>query len=67
MSERTNPSRATRDEEAREAQVPPGATEVPTPEEERAAEKNRLDPEVAEHEKEMTERGADQKGEGRIP
>jgi hypothetical protein len=67
MSERTNPSRATREEETREAQVPPGATEAPTPEEERAAEKNSLDPEVAEHEKEMTERGARQTGEGRLP
>ncbi len=67
MSDRTNPSRATRDEEAREAHVPPGATENPTAEEERLAESNRLDPEVAEHEREMTERGAHQKGEGRVP
>jgi hypothetical protein len=67
MPDRTNPSPATRDEEAREARVPPGASEVPTPEEEAAAESNPVDPEVAEHEREMTERGAHQKGEGRIP
>ncbi|MBV8949727.1 MAG: hypothetical protein JOZ99_02545 [Actinobacteria bacterium] len=67
MSERTNPSRATRDEEAREAQTRAGAPEKPTPEEERLADSNRLDPEVAEHEREMTERGANQKGEGRLP
>lgn len=67
MTDRTNPSAATREEEAREAKVPPGATEVPTADEERLAEKNRLDPEVAEHEREMTERGANQRGEGRVP
>ena len=38
----------------------------PTSDEAAAAEALELDPEVAEHEKEMTERGAKQKGEGRI-
>jgi hypothetical protein len=38
----------------------------PTPDEEAVAETLELDPEVVEHEKEMAERGANQKGEGRI-
>ena len=42
------------------------ADRMPTPEEERLAEKNKLDPEVAKHEKEMAERGVAQKGEGKI-
>jgi hypothetical protein len=67
MSDRTNPSRATREEEARDARVRAGAPETPTPEEEQAAESNRHDPVVGEHEREMNERGAHQKGEGRIP
>lgn len=67
MTDRTNPDARTREEEARDARVPPGATEVPTAEEERLAEKIRLDPEVAEHEREMAERGAHQRGEGRVP
>ena len=67
MSDRTNPSRATREEEARETRVRAGAPETPTAEEEQAAESNRLDPEVGEHEREMNERGANQKGEGRVP
>ena len=40
---------------------------MPTPEEERQAEESELDPEVAEHEREMLERGAAQEGEGRLP
>jgi hypothetical protein len=41
-------------------------TEEPTPEEERAAERNELDPEVARNNKEAIERGANVKGEGQI-
>lgn len=67
MSDRTNPSRATREEEEREAQAQAGAPQAPTPEEEEAADSNRLEPEVAEHEREMNERGAHQHGEGRLP
>jgi hypothetical protein len=39
----------------------------PTPDEEEAAERNEPDEEVAEHYEEMTERGAKQRGEGRVP
>jgi hypothetical protein len=40
---------------------------MPTPDEEKAAESLEVDPEAAEHYEEMAERGAHQKGEGRIP
>ena len=67
MADRTNPSSATREEEAREARTPAGAPQQVTPVEEKAAESNEPDPAVAEHEREMNERGAGQKGEGRLP
>lgn len=44
----------------------PGADRPPTPEEERSADKNPLQEGVAAHEEEMAERGAHQKGEGRV-
>ncbi|HEY7135994.1 MAG TPA: hypothetical protein VIB48_13095 [Acidimicrobiia bacterium] len=67
MADRTKPDSATREEEAREARTAAGAPQQPTPDEERAAEANRPDPAVAEHEREMNERGANQQGEGRLP
>jgi hypothetical protein len=39
---------------------------MPTPEEERLAEQHTLDPETVAHEREMIEKGVNQKGEGRI-
>jgi hypothetical protein len=62
---KTNPSQATRDEERRDAQVKAGADEI----DEAAIDdgNTELDPEVAEHYEEMTERGARQRGEGRLP
>jgi hypothetical protein len=57
---------ATKDEEAREAAASHTADRPPTPDEEAAAESNRLDPEVAEHEREMDRLGAEIKGEGQI-
>jgi hypothetical protein len=64
-SKPTKPSKATRDEEALDAQVEAGADKV----DERAFPKKdpELDPEVAEHYEEMSERGAKQRGEGRLP
>ena len=44
-----------------------GADREPTPDEEQRADALELDPEVAEHEKEMMERGARQQGEGKLP
>jgi hypothetical protein len=60
-------SEATRQAERREAQMPADAGQMPTPEEEAAAEQHDVDPAVARAEKEATERGANQKGEGRLP
>ncbi len=57
---------ATRDEEEREAAAPHTTDRPPTSEEEAAADANTLDPEVAEHEREMGKLGAEVKGEGQI-
>jgi hypothetical protein len=69
MTERdhTRPSEDTVEEEEAEARHGHEPDRPPTPEEEEAAEEQRSDPSVAEHEKEMQERGAHQKGEGRLP
>jgi hypothetical protein len=67
MPENTRPSPTTRDAERAEAEVHAQADRLATPEEEAKAEENELDPEVAEHEREMLERGAEQRGEGRLP
>jgi hypothetical protein len=66
-SDRTRPSPETREAESREASRPASADRQPTSEEEALAQRNELDEGVVEHEKEMAERGAHQKGEGRIP
>jgi hypothetical protein len=66
--ERTRPSRATRATEEEDERVTAHADDFPTAEEESAAERGRVDdPEAAEAYKEAIERGARQKGEGRIP
>jgi hypothetical protein len=57
---------ATKAEEAREARASHTADRPPTPDEERAAESNTLDPDVSEHEREMGKIGAEVKGEGEI-
>jgi hypothetical protein len=67
MSEQTRPNDETRAAERDDAQVSAGADRQPTPEEEQRAESSTLDPEVVEHEREMADRGAKQKGEGRVP
>ncbi len=63
----TRPSEATRTEEEQDALRHAGPDREPTPEELKLAEDLELDPEVARNYKEMTERGADQQGEGRVP
>jgi hypothetical protein len=60
------PDAATKAEERQDAHVPAGADREPTPEESALAEEHSVDPKAAEHEREMAERGANQKGEGRI-
>ena len=64
MTERPNEN--TRKTEAEDAAVKPGADRMPTEEEEKLAEQHKVDRDVAEHAEEMYERGADQKGEGRV-
>jgi hypothetical protein len=63
----TRPSDETREAEAQEARRDHVADRGPTPEEAERADELEADPEVAEHEQEMAERGARQEGEGRIP
>ena len=66
MTEHTKPNDATREADRKALKAEHGASEVPTPEEEQLAETNHVDPGVKENYQEMTERGAHQKGEGRI-
>ncbi len=58
---------ATRDAERAESSMTAHADRMPTPDEEKLADGQTLDPKVAEHEREMLERGAHQEGEGRVP
>jgi hypothetical protein len=63
----TRPNRETRAAERAEADARPEPGRAPTREEEEAAARNTPGPETAEHYEEMLERGATQKGEGRVP
>lgn len=68
----TEPNAATEEEDRTEAGAPHVADRAPTEDEERAADEARErfgdDAEsVAEHERSMSQRGASDKGEGRIP
>jgi hypothetical protein len=64
----TRPSDTTREAEAADAQVHAAPDDMPTPEDEAAAERAPAEsPEVAENYEEAMERGARQKGEGRLP
>src|SRR4051794_24488830 len=65
MTEHTNPSGATRDAEKAAAGHAHDAGRAATEDEERLADSNTVDPRVAQHEREMLERGASQRGEGR--
>jgi hypothetical protein len=61
----TRPSRETREEEERDAKVAAGPDKSGS--EQLSADDAKADKDVAAHEKEMAERGAEQKGEGRLP
>jgi hypothetical protein len=67
VTEPTRPSTETRKAERAEAQVAHKSDRAPTPQEEAATEARRVDPDVAEHEEEMLDRGTNQRGEGRLP
>ncbi|MBK5222041.1 MAG: hypothetical protein JJE52_04025 [Acidimicrobiia bacterium] len=61
-----DPTDETRETEDDDAEVTSRADRMPTPEEERLAEQNELDPDAAASYEEAIERGANVKGEGRI-
>ena len=67
MTDHTKPSNQTRQADETEAGLPHQADRMPTDDEAKAADSLKTDPKVAEHYEEMAERGANQKGEGRIP
>jgi hypothetical protein len=67
MTDRTKPDENTRAAERADAETGAGPDRMPTPEEEKVADSLELDPEVAKNYEEQAERGANQKGEGRIP
>jgi len=67
VTERTRPNEETRQAERAEADTKASPDRMPTPEEEQLADSLESDPEVAKNYEEMAERGANQKGEGRIP
>jgi hypothetical protein len=59
-------SDATRAADRSDAEATHQPDRMPTPDEEAKADQLKLDPEAAKHYEEMAERGANQKGEGRI-
>ena len=63
----TRPSAETRAAERDDAQQSAHADGAPTPEEEAIADAVQPDADVAAHEQEMMERGANQQGEGKLP
>lgn len=63
----TTPDPQTREAERHEATTHATADRAPTADEERLADEHELDDSVAAREKEMNERGANQRGEGRLP
>jgi hypothetical protein len=66
MAQDERVSDATHEADRRDAEVKAHADREPTPDEEREAEKNKLDPGEARTIKEQYERGANAKGEGRV-
>ena len=66
MAEEEKLSDATHEADRRDSEVKAHADRPPTPEEEREAEKNTLEPDEARTIEEQYERGANAKGEGRV-
>jgi hypothetical protein len=64
---RTRPSKTTRTEEVRDARVEHGADEGKSADAEQAEPPEVVDDETREHYEEMIERGAHQRGEGKLP
>jgi hypothetical protein len=65
--DRSDVTEATREAEAEEARAAHVVDRAPTAEEETAAQDLEVDPDVRAHYEEMTELGANEVGEGRIP
>ena len=64
----TTPSKPTRETEKEDARMHSGPDDMPTADEEAAAERaGDVDPEVADNYEDAIERGAKQRGEGRLP
>lgn len=66
MDPETHTDAATQQADERDATAAHRADRPPTPDEERAAEQNDLDPKTAEAYEEMAKRGAQVQGEGQI-
>jgi hypothetical protein len=66
VTDHTRPDDATADAEKIEGSAAHRADRPPTKDEEEAAERNEVDPSVAEHYKEAAETGAEVKGEGEV-
>ena len=66
MPDNADTTSETRSADQSDAEAAHEADRMPTPEEERLAESQELDPSVAESYKEAAERGANVKGEGEI-
>ena len=66
MTDHTKPTAETRTTEREEAKAPHVADREPTADEAAATEGLTVDPKTAQAEREMAERGANQKGEGKI-
>lgn len=67
MADQEKITQATKDAERAEAHAEHGAPQTPTSEEAAAADSNTVSDETREHYQEMTEKGANQQGEGRLP
>lgn len=66
MTEHTQPDKQTRGADRAAVDAPHTADEEPTAEEEQAAARARMSPETPEHYEEMADKGASQRGEGRV-
>ena len=66
MPDQTRPTKETREADRAALDAPHGATEELTPDQAEAADGNEVSEGVKESYQEATERGANQKGEGRI-
>ncbi|MDQ3757309.1 MAG: hypothetical protein M3394_05635 [Actinomycetota bacterium] len=67
MTEHTKPDEQTRQADRDALDAPHSADTEPTADEERAAEQAEVSPDTPQHYQDMTDRGAEQEGEGKLP